>query len=474
MSTDIPKIIQGGMGMAVSGWKLARAVSMLGQLGVVSGVAPEILLVHNLGIGDPEGHYRRALGHFPNRLIAENIIRLFYRPKGSTGRIRGVPMYSLEPPLILQHLLVCGTFVQVWLAKENNPDGKVGINFLTKIDMPILHQLLGAMLAEVDVVLMGAGIPRYIPDAIKALSEGRVAKYPIVIIGQKEPHWISLKPTDLLGERCPVLNKPKFLAITATNALAKTLVGKMRLNVDGFVVEGEVAGGHNAPPRGNPVSFDPLNQPVYGPRDQCNHEEMKMLGLPFWLAGGYGRPGGLAEALRLGAQGIQVGTLFAFCDESGMVETNKATARKLGYQGKLFSLADPLCSPTGYPFRNLNIPGTLFDETVRLGRNRVCGIGVLRTPYLRSDGTIGYRCPSEPTTIFVSKGGTIGETVGRVCLCAGLGANAGLGKAGEPAIVTGGKCVSDKEAFRHLMLDENSSYGAENVMQYLLDTQQGT
>jgi hypothetical protein len=33
---DLPLIIQGGMGVGVSNWTLARAVSKLGQLGVVS------------------------------------------------------------------------------------------------------------------------------------------------------------------------------------------------------------------------------------------------------------------------------------------------------------------------------------------------------------------------------------------------------------------------------------------------------
>ena len=39
------------------------------------------------------------------------------------------------------------------------------------------------------------------------------------------------------------------------------------------------------------------------------------LGLPFWLAGGYGSAEKLKEALAEGAAGIQVGTAFAFCDE---------------------------------------------------------------------------------------------------------------------------------------------------------------
>ena len=34
-----PRIIQGGMGIAVSQWQLARAVAMQGELRVVSGTA---------------------------------------------------------------------------------------------------------------------------------------------------------------------------------------------------------------------------------------------------------------------------------------------------------------------------------------------------------------------------------------------------------------------------------------------------
>jgi NAD(P)H-dependent flavin oxidoreductase YrpB (nitropropane dioxygenase family) len=40
----LPVIIQGGMGVAVSSWRLARAVARTGQLGVVSGTALEIVI----------------------------------------------------------------------------------------------------------------------------------------------------------------------------------------------------------------------------------------------------------------------------------------------------------------------------------------------------------------------------------------------------------------------------------------------
>ncbi len=58
---NFPRIIQGGMGVAISNWQLARAVSSAGQLGVVSGVGLCLLLSRRLQDGDPGGPYRRAL-----------------------------------------------------------------------------------------------------------------------------------------------------------------------------------------------------------------------------------------------------------------------------------------------------------------------------------------------------------------------------------------------------------------------------
>ena len=74
MNNDLPVIIQGGMGVAVSNWRLANAVSSQGQLGVVSGVALGALLARRLETGDPGGHMRRALAQFPLRDAAKRIL----------------------------------------------------------------------------------------------------------------------------------------------------------------------------------------------------------------------------------------------------------------------------------------------------------------------------------------------------------------------------------------------------------------
>ena len=48
--------------------------------------------------------------------------------------------------------------------------------------------------------------------------------------------------------RRPSLTRPAFLAIVGSSTLALTLLRKANGAVDGFIVEGPTAGGHNAPP----------------------------------------------------------------------------------------------------------------------------------------------------------------------------------------------------------------------------------
>ena len=59
---SLPRVIQGGMGVAVSSWRLASAVARTGQLGLVSGTALDLVLARRLQDGDQDGAARRALG----------------------------------------------------------------------------------------------------------------------------------------------------------------------------------------------------------------------------------------------------------------------------------------------------------------------------------------------------------------------------------------------------------------------------
>lgn len=48
---QVPRIIQGGMGIRISSWKLARAVSQQGELGVISGTVLDTVMVRELQNG---------------------------------------------------------------------------------------------------------------------------------------------------------------------------------------------------------------------------------------------------------------------------------------------------------------------------------------------------------------------------------------------------------------------------------------
>ena len=78
----LPRVIQGGMGVGVSGWPLARAVSKAGQLGVVSGTAMDTILARRLQLGDVGGHTRRALARFPIPGVAQRILDRYFIPGG--------------------------------------------------------------------------------------------------------------------------------------------------------------------------------------------------------------------------------------------------------------------------------------------------------------------------------------------------------------------------------------------------------
>jgi nitronate monooxygenase len=341
------------------------------------------------------------------------------------------------------------------------------LNLLEKIQTPTLMVLYGAMLAGVDVVLMGAGIPRQIPKILDDLAAGASAEMRLDVTGATEPVFIRIDPAEF--GPAPVLRRPLFLAIVASPVLAENLRRKASGRVDGFVVEAPTAGGHNAPPRG-PMQLTPEGEPIYGERDRIDPAKFVEIGLPFWLAGGYGRIGKLREARAHGAHGIQVGTAFAFCEESGFDPALKVGILAAVKRGDLEIHTDALASPTGFPFKVAQVPGSIADPAVYQQRERVCDLGVLRETYQKPDGGIGFRCSAEPLDLYVSKGGDPEQTRHRICLCNSLCASAGIGQirdgAAEPQLITIG---DDLAAVRDVMSGDSNSYSAADVIRRLLD-----
>ena len=327
------------------------------------------------------------------------------------------------------------------------------------------------MLAGVDYVLMGAGIPAEIPALLDSVAAGGPGEVTVTVAGAAAGtrHTVQLDPRTLFGVTPAALARPRFLAIVSSAVLAAYLARTPASTPDGFVLETAGAGGHSAPPRGR-LRLDARNEPVYGPRDEIDVTKVAALGLPFWLAGGQAGPGRLARARAAGAAGIQVGTAFALCRESGLDAVLRRRLVEQALAGTLAIRNEARTSPAGFPFKVAQLSGTLAEDEVYAARARLCDLGYLRVPYQRGDGRIGYRCPAEPVEIYLRKGGAAEDTVGRRCLCNGLVATIGLaqrrtGETAEPALVTLGQ---DLSFLPELVAAAGARFSAADVIAHLL------
>jgi nitronate monooxygenase len=471
-----PELIQGGMGVGISNWELARAVAVAGEelgkpvLGVVSGTGLAITMVLRLRKGDE--NTRRGLEAFPVPEMAETILSRYWRSEGRAAASRLPPKPEIlvngspERKAELQRMIVAANFVEVWLAKEGH-ERPIGINYLEKIQLPRLPELFGAILGGVDYVLMGAGIPNQVPGVLDDLSAWREATYRVDVTGS-ERLVMSFDPSTIVPpERRAALTRPKFLAIVSHHALAQALAHKANGVVDGFVVEGPTAGGHNAPARSK--ELNERGEPLYGERDRPDLGKIRDLGKPFWLAGGYSTREQFAEAKSVGAAGVQVGSAFALARESGLKDDIKQKLIEQAAGGHVDVMADPVASPSGFPFQVVHLEGSLSDPAVYKGRRRSCSLGYLVEPYRTARGRVGFRCPAEPVKAYVRKGGDEANTEGRICLCNGLAAASKDGQPNpsqaEPFIATFGQ---DHRFVADLLAVRDGPYSAGDVVSSIL------
>lgn len=460
------------MGAGVSHWQLARTVSQRGHLGVVSGTALDVILVRRLQDGDPGGHMRRGLAAFPDQEIAARIVKDYFIEGGrAPGQpYKAVPQLSATASRHSLQLMVAANFLEVWLAKEGH-SGVIGINFLGKIQMATPASLYGAMLGGVDYVLMGAGLPTQIPGMLDKFAnhEKAVLRISVEEASVEEEHRIEFDPRSILNVPAEPLYRSALLAIVSSVVAALAMVKRASGTVEGFIVESPTAGGHNAPPRDN-TQKTPRGEPLYGPKDEADLAKIHNIGKPFWPAGGYCNPDRMQQAIEQGAAGVQIGTPFALSKDSGLDVELRELAIDAIIQGEGDVYTDAYASPTGFPFKVLDIPGSLSRQQVYESRERHCDLGYLRTPYKRPDGTIGYRCAAEPVEKFVEKGGDAPDTEGRKCLCNSLLANIGLGqlqKDGtvELPLLTAG---ADLSAIKILIERYGRNFTAADVINYVM------
>jgi nitronate monooxygenase len=469
----LPEIIQGGMGVGVSNWHLAKCVASQGQLGVVSGTAIDSVFIRRLQLGDLDGSIRRALSNFPWPEMVKQTLDKFFIEGGKPAEkpFKLIKKQSLDAGRSWSDILMLSNYVEVFLAKEGH-DGLVGINYLEKVQLPTLPSIMGAMLAGVNFVLMGAGIPTAIPGVLDRFAAWQSAEIQIQVedaeIGSNWSHHFD--PVQMAENNfLPALERPKFLAIISSDTVAKIMMKKATGRVDGFIVEDHTAGGHNAPPRKRPATPEEAASPVFGPRDEAKLDRIAKLDRPFWLAGSLASREDVLQAQEKGAVGVQVGTAFAFSVDSGILPEYREQALALCRSGEVDVKTDGLASPTGYPFKVITVPGSVSDPATYAERKRVCDLGYLMRTYAREDGTLGYRCSAEPVSAYVRKGGTEEDSQGRKCLCNGLMATIGLGQqrgdAVEAPLFTAGE---DMESVYRLQDKFGGSYTAKNVLDDLL------
>ena len=499
------------MGIRISNWKLARSVAEVGQLGIVSGTVMDTMLVRELQDGDKAGDVRRALAAFPDQGMVDRIMDKYFIEGGKDENkpYKNLPMWTTTPPQGLLEATILANFIEVWLAKHDDEgnllDGIVGINLLTKVELPNIPSLYGAMLGGVDYVIMGAGIPMQIPGILDSLSEAEDCSLDITTAGvpkdQPNPalHFSPKGFWEAAGkpELAKNIDRPAFLPIVSSVVLAKSMLKRATgkgptKGIQGFIIELNTAGGHNAPPRG--FRYDPVakshalelnerGEPVYGPKDYPDLKQFAKAtnGMPFWLAGSYAKPERFQEVIEMGGTGVQVGSIFSLCQESGLKDDIKADILRQINDGDLQIFTDPVASPTGFPFKVLELGDSLSEEKKYEERPRVCNLGYLRTAYMKDDGKVGYRCPSEPIKDWLKKGGEMEATEGRKCLCNALAANAGFPQVSphkkdgeteryiEEILITCGDDVNS--ARRFMEQDEETgvwSYSAKAVVEYLL------
>lgn len=505
------RLIQGGMGVHVSNWRLAKAVATArpGEAaGTVSGTALDVVYVRLLQLGDPGGHARRALRAFDSQFgvgVGRKILDRYFIEGGKApeARFKSAPMHLVRStggattfalptgdssvvPLKLDddiiELLIATGFAEVWLAKEGH-GGCIFINFLNKIEIPLLYILYGAMLAGVDGVLVGAGNPDGLADARSRLTRHEPVGRDLSVLYREAGEQFSLvfDPQQIAGGRLALtpLERPAFLAIVSLEDLVKALAQSATEAPDGFIIENYTAGGHNANPVG-PLHRDELGQPIYGEKDHADLEIIRSLGRPFWLAGGYGNHTRLEAAQAVGAVGIQVGSVFALSEESGMKPDYRAAilAELKAGTDDASLVRTTMFSPTGFAFKVVQIEGTLSEQDVFESRRRICDIGILQQwgfskPDETGHRTLFHRCAAGPIESYLDKRGLEKNTGERRCLCNGLLACVGLGQVKEshgevieePAIVTLGDQLDD---VRRLSRQGQTHYWARDVVADIL------
>ena len=115
-------------------------------------------------------------------------------------------------------------------------------------------------------------------------------------------------------------------------------------------------------------------------------------------------------------------------NDSGLRPDLREQMLELARKNELHVRTDHRASPTGFPFKVVEVAGTIGEKATYEARPRLCDLSYLRTPVVHADGKVQYVCASEPEHKYIDKGQDPADLVDRLCLCNGLMAAVGLGQ----------------------------------------------
>ncbi|MHB1329145.1 MAG: hypothetical protein ACYC2K_13190 [Gemmatimonadales bacterium] len=293
--TSLPPIIQGPDGAA--GWRLARAVSLNGQLGVVCGNHVEAFLIRHLQRGDAGGQVRRLMATFPFHEIATSVQeRCFARRTAATSDQGVMALCRRAAGTEAAGLAALAAFVEVRLAKEGH-DNPIGISLSVRAGIPNLAVLYGAILAGADAVLIQGPVPRGLPGALDRLAQHQPVSVKLQTRGPViGPDHVGFDPRQLGAVPSIPGRRPKFIAIVRADAVASLIESTP---LDGVVVECGVPNGHRP------------GAAATG----CQLQTLTERGLPYWVEPGSSE-GCHSDSCANRSAGVYLRTLFAWCEEA--------------------------------------------------------------------------------------------------------------------------------------------------------------
>jgi len=444
---EFPPFFQGGMGAGVSRWWLARMVAILGGVGTLSSAALRSLIIEAVRNGDEKVIAMAKTFPFPQH-IAE---LLAFAPGGKMHKSIG-PMDQAGPKgERARRLSTIASFTEVSLAKEGHR-GKMAENVMWKIPQTVLPTIYGAMLAGIDLLACGAGVPMELAEIVLKIRRGESLYY-AALYGTGTS--AELQVIDGTAEFLERFERPKLAVILSNFAFC----GKIKENwwknhrmvPDFIVIEGYEAGGHNAPPRNKREHTEEED----GVETYFN--KVLALGIPVIVAGAF-KYGGNRKDLRYwrrkGAYGIQVGSRFALCEESPFLPKVKKRIIANNRRGRT-KIVTSKRSPTGYPWKEVQLNGTLSSMSVYNKRKRRCLYGYLRKGHkvmVNGKEIEVLTCPAMPVETYIrlhpekTRAECLAECAGVICLCEALPSNVGV-LSGPPTVTLG---LSGKLAKKHL------------------------